>query len=70
MTLCKDCKHFRQHIEHWLPPQRGACLRWLTGYGVNLNAISDNEVVVEDDEGWGMDVGPEFGCVLSEPLGN
>jgi hypothetical protein len=25
-----------------------------------------NEVLVEDDEGWAMEMGREFGCVLHE----
>ena len=40
----------------------GNCSRWAKGYGDD--PLADNEVIVEDDEGWGAVMGPQFGCVL------
>lgn len=45
----------------------GNCGRWMTGYHVRSEEIPDNEVLVEDDEGWGARMGRDFGCVLFEP---
>lgn len=59
---CKDCKHF-------VPDQNrvgfGECTRWRVGY--NDEGLALNECLVEGDEGWGMLIGEEFGCVLYEP---
>ena len=63
---CKTCKHFTPD-----PKQGpyGSCERWQAGY-YHYAKISDllplNEVRVENDEGWGAIMGPEFGCVLWE----
>lgn len=62
MNLCKDCKHFGRE-KQWAP--RGYCNRWKIGYD-DPRTLALNEVQVEGDEGWGMSVGPEFGCVLWE----
>lgn len=77
--LCKDCKYFvadgsevmpgQKHnyidLEETLRRGRGTCEKWKKGYGGHDDLLP-NEVVVENDEGWAMDVGPEFGCVLGE----
>ena len=36
------------------------------GYSAALKDIPSNGATVEDDEGWGMLTGPDFGCVLHE----
>lgn len=59
---CKDCIHWIKSEDRHL----GSCSRWLYGYGYELKDIPINEVLVEDDEGWGAMMGPEFGCVLWE----
>lgn len=61
-VLCRDCRHFQPDREG----PRGACGRWKTGYDVLLANLAPNDCLVEDDEGWGMSVGPLFGCVLGE----
>lgn len=61
MKLCKTCRHFTVESQGL-----GSCDRWLRGYGVTPEEIGPNEVLVEDDEGWGMLMGPHFGCVLHE----
>lgn len=63
MNRCKDCKHFDQTKK---PEGFGTCKRWHYGYHVELSEVQPNEVLVEDDEGWGAYMGPEFGCVLHE----
>jgi hypothetical protein len=66
--LCRDCKHFELFNagERSFPKPFGGCGRWYVGYG-NYD-LKLNECQVEGDEGWGMIVGPEFGCVLFEPV--
>jgi hypothetical protein len=61
MSTCKTCKH-------WLTAsdRLGTCARWLTGYRTADKDVGDNEVLVEDDEGWAAVMGPDFGCVLHE----
>lgn len=71
MGLCADCKFFVPTVREGhsgstpLPVGFGRCERWHTGYGAI--EMTPNEVRVEDDEGWGMRMGPEFGCVLFQP---
>jgi hypothetical protein len=45
----------------------GHCARWIEGYGIKPETVKPNDAWVENDEGWGNVVGPEFGCVLFEP---
>lgn len=58
---CQTCRHFTPERDGY-----GSCARWLRGYGVSKEEVASDEVLVEDDEGWGMMVGPAFGCVLHE----
>ena len=68
MGLCKDCTHFEpyddSHPNHYFSPPFGGCGRWEVSY--STPQLKLNECQVESDEGWGMIVGPEFGCVLWE----
>lgn len=59
-VLCRDCKYYQDNDRngHW-------CSRWRYGYHAHP-LIAPNDIIVEDDEGWGADMGPEFGCVLGE----
>ena len=61
---CKSCKYFE--INEDVPKGYGHCGRWHEGYYVAMEEVKPNEVLVEDDEGWGNVVGPDFGCVLFE----
>jgi len=63
METCGTCAHFEADEGARL----GSCRRWHIGYGVVLSDVKDNEVLVEDDEGWGMTMGRQFGCVLWSP---
>jgi hypothetical protein len=78
MNRCKDCQHYHPNKGYShsgstpIPDALGSCHRWLGGdgsggYGWSPSEIASNEVVVETDEGWGAQMGPEFGCVLWEP---
>lgn len=62
---CRTCKHFQPEDRQ---PPFGSCGRWHRGYRVELSEVAANEVLVEDDEGWAMIMGPDFGCVLHEPV--
>lgn len=66
---CKTCKHWG-HSRNYAE-DNGSRLKSCSapkiayGYGVESD-VADNGALVEDDEGWGMLTGPEFGCVLHE----
>lgn len=65
---CGTCRHWRARADN---PMYGECERWLSGYhyfgdrGRDYNFSAD-EVVVENDEGWGSVMGHNFGCSLWE----
>jgi len=61
---CDKCKHFSDTY-FGNPNGFGNCERWHIGYSIPPD-MKDNECMVEGDEGWGMIVGPKFGCVLFE----
>ena len=60
---CADCKHWEASEKS---PEYGHCSRWHEGYHLKIADVAKNEAWVEDDEGWGNVVGPDFGCVLFE----
>lgn len=60
--ICETCSHFR--VQEFAP--LGKCSRWNYGYGYVPSDLPFNEVLVEDDEGWGSLMGPQFGCLLHE----
>ncbi len=67
MERCKTCKHFetgegRTYINL---PGSGHCARYYQHYTLP-DDMKPNEAWIENDEGWGNVVGPEFGCVLWE----
>ncbi len=63
MNRCETCTHFSSAARQ---APYGSCGRWHRGYLTPVDTIGLDEVLVEDDEGWGMIVGPQFGCVLHE----
>jgi hypothetical protein len=64
---CADCKHFEsQDRDGDTLKDYGHCSRWHEGYRIRPEQVQRNEAWVEDDEGWGNVVGPDFGCVLFE----
>lgn len=59
---CKTCQHYK-------PTDTVACKcpKMLYGYGAKTLDEPD-QVRIENDEGWGMIPGPEFGCIHHEAL--
>jgi hypothetical protein len=43
-----------------------SCPKMCYGYGWGKEDLEPDDVHIEDDEGWGMDPGPEFGCIHHE----
>lgn len=62
---CKTCKHYKND-------EYRICSAPLVSYGYRdppkdiQKAVLDRGLYVEDDEGWGMMPGPNFGCILHE----
>lgn len=73
MNHCKDCKHWDQSPNYdRLESGAGFCVapKMMRGYslfGYKLDALPEDSALVEDDEGWGIQTGSKFGCVLFEP---
>ena len=72
MNTCKTCKY-------WTTIKGSSCSRKEAdrlhfcnapkikyGYGIEECDISDDGVLIEEDEGWGMLTGPDFGCIHHE----
>ena len=69
MKTCKTCKHWGHSRGCAESSKRlKSCSAPLIKYGyrVEESEVADNGALVEDDEGWGMLTGPEFGCVFHE----
>ncbi len=58
---CKDCKYCIMGC--WTGPHCD-CPKMKYGYG--YDNPTDDTVVIEHDEGWGMKPGPFFGCIHFE----
>lgn len=56
---CKTCRWYNNDEEAW---RMCNCPKMIYGYGRKKDLHSD-DLAVEDDEGWGMVPGPDFGCV-------
>lgn len=61
MGKCKDCRHYQP--ECYGPDCE--CPKMIYGYG-NSHTLQSDEVAIETDEGWGIIIGPEFGCIHFE----
>lgn len=61
---CRSCVYFVPEVSS--SAGRGSCEKWRTGYGLNGDDLPADMALVEDDEGWAMNLGPDFGCVLWE----
>lgn len=70
MKTCNTCKHWGQgrgsnrDEDNRLKSCGAPLIEY--GYGIEEDDIANNGAHVEDDEGWGMVTGPEFGCILHE----
>jgi len=58
---CKDCCWYQPQTEG----HKCSCPKMIYGY-YGINADNDG-LLVEDDEGWGMSPGPNFGCIHWSP---
>lgn len=69
---CKNCKHFRR-----ISVFQGSCINnnfktgyvpKFTGYDTDdcYDNVHPNQILIEDDEGWGFRVGEDFGCIHFE----
>ena len=56
MFSCKTCHWYRTTGMHTC-----VCPKMVYGYGSSER--DDAGVKIEDDEGWGMNPGPNFGCI-------
>lgn len=61
-VLCGHCKFYSPAANH----SEQMCSRWTYGYGYVEERKKEDYIIVENDEGWGADMGPMFGCVLGE----
>ena len=68
---CKDCKHWGNNQGYNDDKDNRlkscSCPAMHYGYHVDTEEVKDNHVHIEDDEGWGMTTGPDFGCIHFEP---
>ncbi len=56
MSRCTTCNWYGTADAHTC-----ACPKMLYGYDSKI--IDDDGVRIENDEGWGMIPGPDFGCI-------
>ncbi len=69
MNTCKTCKFWVSSWRGPIPVSRETrpnvgscdCPKLKQGYGKSIDHA--DEVVIEDDEGWGIETGPDFGCI-------
>ena len=70
MSNCKDCKWWVVAEDYSSVRKYQTCENPKMQFGYqSLDTIETDGVRIEDDEGWGWIVGPEFGCVHFEPRG-
>ena len=68
MIHCKDCKYWSGTSGKQGNEKLRGCLHpsHIMGYREAADLVPDNGILVEGDEGWGMETGPMFGCVNGE----
>jgi len=59
VEVCSSCLHWERQTN------LGSCSHtaFRRGYHIDTADVGRDEVLVEDDEGWGFLTGPDFGCV-------
>ena len=69
MGRCKNCIHSKNQ-EYWGRSDVGLLTcdhpKIQLGYRAKADDIPADSVLIENDEGWGWVVGPEFGCIHFE----
>ena len=66
MITCEQCK-FWSHEQDGIYPENEyscSCPKFILGY--SEISIRSDEILIEDDEGWGFAPGPKFGCIHGE----
>lgn len=70
MKTCQHCKHWIQVAgisDGRCPAGYGMCACPMIYYGYScaddIEKSDTDRAVIENDEGWGMFTGPDFGCV-------
>ena len=61
IKICKNCKHFNKE-DHSCK-----CNKFHYSCFLQLDEIEKDEIIVENDGGYGMTVGEEFGCIHYSP---
>jgi len=67
MNTCKTCKYWggrELHGDAVAEHKSCSAPQIQYGYWARPEGVPDNGAYIEDDEGWGMMTGPDFGCVL------
>lgn len=60
MKRCKTCNWYQNDA---LPDTMKTCKCPKMLYGYGARSAGADGVNIEDDEGWGMVPGPDFGCI-------
>lgn len=58
---CKDCKFWTGKQDLHMRTCEADFVH--AGYGVETKDLPVDNIIIEDDEGWGWFTGPEFGCI-------
>lgn len=69
MNTCSTCKWWRESYRHETKKStfKGCdCPKLKQGYGNTSEDCASDEAIIEDDEGWGIQTGPDFGCIHHE----
>ena len=59
---CETCRWYDSEESKW---RMCSCPKMLYGYRHPID-FPDDHLLIEDDEGWGMIPGPDFGCIHHE----
>lgn len=67
---CRTCRFYTPHdaADSRMCTAPRVLYRFKLSYAEISEEIRTYGLIVEDDEGWGMIPGPEFGCVLHQPV--
>ena len=61
---CEMCKFWKKMKKYNLGDC--SCDKFRTGYYLKFEDIQSDEILIEDDEGWGFHTGGNFGCIHHE----
>jgi hypothetical protein len=62
MNVCKNCVYWDSENKRRYHSSCD-CPKFVPGYHVEDEELTDDSVHVEDDEGWAFRTGENFGCV-------